>query len=56
MMADISRLKKSHSANRNVVKGLVIKARDPVNTNNFDQVEVILKMIDSKRKIIVELD
>ena len=55
-MADISRLRKSRSANRNVVKGLIVKARDAVNTSNFDQVEVILRTIENKRKIIVDLD
>lgn len=46
----------NRSANRNVVKGLIVKARDVVGTNKFDELEVILKIINNKRKIIVDLD
>ena len=61
-MADVGRLKKSRSANRNVVSGLVVKARDIVNGDDSGsekkilEVQAILKTIEIKRNVITELD
>ena len=59
-MADISRLKKSRSANRNVLKGLVVKAKDAgareSNEKNQQEISSILKTIAVKQKVVAELD
>ena len=59
-MAELSNLRKSRSANRNVVKGFVVKAKDAIAAEYSDSVRLtvtaILKAIDTKKKVIAETD
>ena len=59
-MADISRLKKKRAAQRNVLKGLSVKAKDYMKESFTEEtkrdVEVLLKSIVEKEQIIKSLD
>jgi len=55
-MADISRLKKSRSANKNVVSGLIVKAKEAITRNDVDDVAAKLAIIEAKMKLIEESD
>ena len=59
-MATIGNLKKSRSANRNVVKGYVTKAKaftaGPHDENTRVEIEAVLEAVEIKWKLIVELD
>ena len=59
-MTEIGRLKKSRSANKNVLKGYIVKAKDATreeyNEKNRLDIESILKAVEIKRKVVVDLD
>ena len=59
-MAELSRLRKSRSANRNVLKGFIVKAKnatqDEYTEENRVNIKAILKTIESKRKVVAGLD
>ena len=59
-VVDISRLKKKRSANRNVVRGLITKAKalisEEYNEGNRKQIQATLQVILAKEKGIRETD
>ena len=59
-MAELSRLRKSRSANRNVLKGFIVKAKnatqDEYTEENRVNIKAILKTMESKRKVVAGLD
>ena len=55
-MAELSRMKKRRSANKNVIKGLILKARDRMVEGYdkliIDEVNAFIKTMKAKEKLI----
>ena len=60
MTTDLSRLRKSRSANRNVLKGMLLKIKETghagLNEQTRQEIADMLKVVSNNRKLIAELD
>ena len=55
-MTDLARWKKSRSANRNALSGLIVKAKTAMENSSVDVVETKLMLVNNKWKLIEELN
>ena len=51
-MTEVSRLKKSRSANRNALSGLITKCKQEISKNEDDVVKAKYMLVQSKFKVI----
>ena len=55
-MSEVSRWKKSRSANRNALSGLIVKAKEAMSKEDFDGVETKLTLVKAKSKLLEGLN
>ena len=55
-MAEVSRLKKSRSANKNALSGLIVKAKEALTKDEVDVVTTKLMLVEAKKKVIDDLN